>query len=133
MHRVFGRVLLCALALSVIPARADAGPFGPIHVAANRNQYSGSDCPIAILYTASINFAQHPKGFAFSYHWERSDGKKTPVTVVRPSPTERAMSVREEWRLGERGKHYDAAMTIVVNSGNTHLSQRSPAVSVTCK
>ena len=115
-------------------AYADDGPFGPIHVAANRSQYTGRGCPIEIVYTATINFAMpHPKGLAFNYHWERSDGAKTSVQVVRPSPNQRSMVVRDKWRLGARGKHYDASVTLFVNSGNAHVSEGSPSVSVTCK
>ena len=43
------------------------------------------------------------------------------------------MVVRDTWRLGAPGKHYDASVTLFVNSGNTHLNEGSPSVSVTCK
>ena len=35
-------------------ASADDGPFGPIHVATNRSRYSGSGCPIEVIFTATI-------------------------------------------------------------------------------
>jgi hypothetical protein len=118
----------------VQPAHADEGPFGPIHVAANRSQYTGRGCPIEIIYTATINFVSpHPKGFVFNYHWERSDGGKGPQQVLRPSPNQRSMVIREKWRIGAPGKHYDASVTLFVNSGNAHLSQSSPTVGVTCR
>ncbi|MGZ5571831.1 MAG: hypothetical protein ACXWG8_06720 [Usitatibacter sp.] len=112
-------------------AVADEGPFGPIHVAANRHQYSGKGCPIEVVYTASINLAPH-KGLAFNYHWERSDGAKTSVVVVRPPAGQRTVVVREKWRIGARGKDYDAGVTLFVNSGNTHLSEPSPVVRIHC-
>jgi hypothetical protein len=115
-------------------AYAEENPFGPIHVAANRSQYTGSGCPIQIIYTATVNFAMpHPEGLAFNYHWERSDGAKTAVQVVKPSANPRSMVLGYTWQLGAKGEHYDASVTLFVNSGNTHLSESSPSVSVTCK
>jgi hypothetical protein len=128
----FGLTLLAFAASG--SAYAEDNPFGPIHVAANRSQYAGGGCPIQIVYTATINFVMpHPKGLAFNYHWERSDGAKSPVQVVKPSANQRSMVVRDTWRLGAKGQHYDASVTFFVNSGNTHLSEGSPSVSVTCK
>jgi hypothetical protein len=115
-------------------AAAEESPFGPIHVAANRAHYDGKGCPIEIIYTASINFqAPLPKGFVFNYRWERSDGAKGAEKVVRPAAGKRSMSVQEKWRLGAPGKHIDASVKLFVNSGNTHLSETSPTVSVTCR
>jgi hypothetical protein len=121
--------------LGLAPAAvSEENPFGPIHVAANRAKYDGKGCPIDIVYTASINFqAPLPKGFVFNYHWERSDGAKGPENVVRPAAGKRSMSVKETWRLGAPGKHVDASVKLFVNSGNTHLSETSPTVSVTCR
>jgi hypothetical protein len=133
VFRVFLVALLALLALN-LAALAQGGPFGPIHVAANRSQYIGNGCPIEIVYTATINFAwPHPREFVFNYHWERSDGAKTPVQMARPQDNQRSMVIREPWRLGAPGKHYDASVTLFVNSGNTHLAESSPVVSVTCR
>ncbi len=129
-------LLLAAVALTGLgqAAWADEGPFAATHVATNRSRYSGTGCPIQIVFTASINFVMpHPQGFVFNYHWERSDGAKGPVHVVRPSPGQGSMVIHETWQLGAPGNHYDASETLFVNSGNTHLSQSSPVVSVTCK
>jgi len=128
LHVVF------AVAATAAAASAFAEPFGPIHVAANRAQYVGRGCPITIVYTASINFTMpHPRGFTFSYHWERSDGAKGPTRVVRPGPNERTLVVRDEWRLGGRGRTYDASETIHIGSGNTHITEGSPTVHVECR
>jgi hypothetical protein len=125
------RTILLAAVAAAVPAAAQ---FGGIHVATNRHEYIGRGCPIEIVYTASINFEMpHPKGFVFNYHWERSDGAKGAVHVVRPGPNERTLVVRETWRLGARGKTIDASQTIHVNSGNTHLSEGSPTVHVECR
>jgi hypothetical protein len=127
-------LLVAATVLGVAhAARAEENPFGPIRVAANRSQYDGR-CPIDIVYTGNINLNYpHPNGLAFNYYWMRSDGAKSAVTVVRPRPTERMLIVRESWHLGAAGRHYDASVTLFVNSGNTHLEQTSSVVSVTCR
>lgn len=113
-------------------ALAETNPFGPIHVAVNRHQYTGKQCPVEIIYTGSINLEPHPRGLAFNYHWERSDGGKGPVHVVHPGPNQRSLVVREPWRLGAPGHDYDVSVTLFVNSGNTHLSEPSPVVHVRC-
>ena len=134
-------VPIAALSLAVLAvvgscqaASADEGPFGPIHVATNRSRYSGGGCPIEVVFTATVNFAiPHPQGFVFNYHWERSDGAKGEVHVVRPLATRRSMVIHETWRLGAPGNQYNVNETIFVNSGNTHLSQISPTVTISCR
>jgi hypothetical protein len=114
-------------------ALAEENPFGEIRVAANRSRYVGA-CPVEIVFTANINMGiPHPKGLSFSYYWTRSDGAKGPVRDVRPSPNQRMMIVRDSWRLGAAGQHYDVSERLFVNSGNTHLEHASPVVSVTCR
>jgi hypothetical protein len=137
MKRAIWNGLACVAIVAFAPCGstyAEENAFGSIHVAANRSQYTGRGCPVEIVYTATINFAMpHPKGLAFNYHWERSDRAKTAVQVVKPPANQRSMVVRDTWRLGAPGKHYDASVTLFVNSGNTHLNEGSPSVSVTCK
>jgi hypothetical protein len=125
-------VFVTAFGIS-LAARAERNPFGAIGIGANRSSYVGA-CPVNIVYTANINLNYpHPAGLEFNYYWVRSDGAKGPVTVVRPSPGQRMVIVREPWRLGAAGQHYDISETLFVNSGNTHLQQASQVVSVTCK
>jgi hypothetical protein len=112
-------------------ALAQEGPFERIHMAVNRHQYTGRGCPIEVIYTGSINLAPH-RGLVFQYHWERSDGAKSPVVVVRPTPGQRTVVVREKWRLGAPGRDYDAGVTLHVASGNTRLSEQSPLVRIRC-
>jgi hypothetical protein len=128
------RALLFAAAVTTFgpAALADEGIFGPIHVAANRHQYTGRGCPIQVIYTGTINFAPHSRAEVFNYHWERSDGGKSPMQVIHVNPNQRSTVVRETWRLGGPGKSYDAGVTLYVNSGNTHLSEPSPIVRINC-
>ena len=128
-----GCTVLAIACLSQVAA-AEESPFGPIHVAANRSQYNGSGCPIEIVYTATINFVMpHPKGLVFNYHWQRSDGAQGPERVVKPSQGQRSLVLHDKWRLGGKGQQYNASETLFLNSGNTHLSESSPTVSVTCR
>jgi membrane protein len=120
-------------AATLIPAIAFAeDPFGPIHMAANRHEYRGRGCPIEVLYTGTINFVPHHHGFSMNYSFDRSDGARGPVHVVHVKPGERSLVVRERWRLGGRGERLDAAVTLHVNSGNTHLRESSPTVHIDC-
>jgi hypothetical protein len=123
----------CLLSVTCLAcaAMAETNPFGPIRVAANRSQYTGKQCPVEIIYTGNINLAPH-NGLVFNYHWERSDGAKSPVQVMHPAPNQRMVVVREPWRLGAPGHTYDAGVTLYVNSGNTHLSEPSRIVHVRC-
>jgi hypothetical protein len=134
---VLGSVFLLVLLAAMGPgqaASADEGPFGPIHVATNRSRYTGSGCPVETMFTATINFVTpHPLGFVFNYHWERSDGAKSAVQVVRSGANQRSMVIHETWRLGAPGNQYSISETLFVNSGNTHLSQGSPVVTITCR
>ena len=119
------------LLLSSAAALAD-GPFAGVLTAANRAKYSGTGCPISIVYSATIKLAPH-NGLAFNYHWERSDGAKGPTHVVRPGRDEYSVVVRDTWRLGAPGQHYDVSETIHINSRNTHEQYSTPVVNVTCR
>lgn len=132
-HKVSLFVIVTLVVSTGAPtAVAQEGPFASLHVAANRSQYTGR-CPVELVYTATINFVMpHPKGLTFNYHWERSDGAKGAVQVVRPQESQRSMVLHEKWRLGAAAQHYDAGVSLFVNSGNAHLVQASPAVRVTC-
>ncbi len=136
IHRMAVSLVICASVMFLSfgeSGQAADGPFGPIHMAVNRSAYNGSGCPIEIVFTATINFVEPHGDLAFNYHWERSDGSKTAVQVAHVSRNERSMVIHETWRLGAPGKHYDASMTLFVNSGNTHLSESSRSISVTCR
>jgi len=55
-------------------------------------------------FTGNINLnSPHPKGFSFNYYWVRSDGAKGPVNVVRPSPSQNMLVVKEPWTLAPPG------------------------------
>ena len=124
---------LVVAALSISHAALAQDIFGPIRIGANRSRYVGA-CPAEVIFTGNINLnSPHPRGLAFNYYWIRSDGAKSPVNVVHPSPAQHMLVVKEPWTLGAAGRHYDISVKLFVNSGNTHLEQTSQVVSVTCK
>jgi len=128
-------VLAAAVAFPAIAAALPvaAEGFGPVHVAVNHNEHRGR-CPVETIFTASINFTMpHPRGFTFSYHWERSDGAKGPTHVVRPGPGERTLVVHDRWRMGGRVQSYDISETIHLGSGNERITESSPTVHIECR
>ncbi len=133
MHRISlpFTAVVAALAISHVALAADT--FGPIRIAANRSKYVGA-CPVEVVFTGNINLNRpHPKGLTFNYYWVRSDGAKGQVNVVRPSPSQNMIVVKEPWSVGRAGQHYDISVKLFVNSGNDHLEQASQVVSLTCK
>ena len=133
-HTLVSLGIFSFLLVAAAPVLAEDNPFQAIHMAANRKQYTGKGCPVETIFSATITFVQPlPKGFLFNYHWERSDGGKSAVKMVRPAASQRSMVLRETWKAGKAGQHYDLSMTFFANSGNTHLSETSPAVSITCR
>ena len=132
MAHSYIRLLTLATALVATPLVFGDG-LGELRVAANRSKYVGV-CPVEVVFTGNIDLPlPHPKGFTFNYSWERSDGGKGPVTVVRPNPGQGRLIVKEPWTLGAPGKHYEISVRLHANSGNTHLSQTSNVVSIHCK
>ena len=120
-------------AAALLPAAASADDlFGPIHLAVNRHEYRGKGCPIDVLFTGTINFAPHHPPFSFNYSFDRSDGARGPVHVMHVKSGERSLVVREHWRLGGHGQRHEAAVTLHVNSGNTHLRESSDTVRIEC-
>jgi lipopolysaccharide export system protein LptA len=133
MNRSFVALLLAFATLSISRSALAADVFGPIRIGANRSRYVGA-CPVEVIFTGNINLnSPHPRGFSFNYYWIRSDGAKSPISVVKPSPSQNMLIVKEPWTIGAAGQHYDLSVKLYVNSGNTHVEQASQEVSVTCR
>src|SRR3954463_671918 len=108
MHRT-KRAIVAAVGVActgvAMPSFAE-DPFSRVHVAVNRHEFHGS-CPTEVIFTGSINFAMpHPRGFTKKYSWDRSDGAKGRVHVVRPEPSQHTLVVRDTWRLGGHGQKH---------------------------
>jgi len=107
--------------------------FGPIHVVANRVSYTGKNCPVTIVFTATVNFRSPHDAVELSYHWKRSDGAMSQQQAVTVRKNERSIVIHDEWSIGSPGTRYNAWEALYVSSGNTHLSRRSPVVKIICK
>ena len=109
------------------PLRAD-------HVASNRSQYDGPHYPIEIVYIATVNFnPPNPKGFVFNHHWERSDGGKSTLKVVRSGERQRSMVFHAELADRRARQSYDAPVRFLSASGRTRVERSSPVVRVICR
>ena len=127
------RKVTLALLLAGSGAALADGPFSNVHMAANRSQYHGSGCPIAIVYTASVNLHPHAGNIVFNYHWSRSDGANGPEHVIKVPAGQMHYTFKETWRLGGPGQRIEASETIHLNSGNTHEQFTTPVVEVACR
>lgn len=128
-------VMLACVLVSLaapFPVKAD-GPFGPLRLGVNRSSYVGK-CPVEVIFTANVNLNMpHPQGLVFNYHWERSDGVKTEVQVVKPEDQQRMLIYKSAWNVGAAGNNYNISETFFVNSGNTHQQVTSNTVKISCK
>jgi hypothetical protein len=106
------------------------GEFAIISISANTKEYTGK-CPANITWTASITFKM-PLPDKFSYHWELSNGRKTPNKDVKP-PRHGHMSVREVWSGGKPGEELNASVRFVAESGDSSMTLDPPGVKVICK
>jgi hypothetical protein len=106
------------------------GDFAIISISPNTKEYTGK-CPASITWTASITFRMSVAD-KFSYHWELSNGRKSPITVVK-TPRTGHMSVREIWKGGKPGEESNASVRFVAESGENSMTLDPPGVRVMCK
>ena len=107
--------------------------FGPVNVAASRHSYTGTGCPVNIVFTGTINFRMPHDAFEFSYYWKRSDGAMSQKQSVSVPKNQRSMVVRDDWSLGSKGTKYNAWEALCVSTGNTRVTKKSPVVRIICK
>lgn len=108
---------------------AEAG-IGEVTATASPENYSGH-CPRKIKFTGRVEITSSP--MSFNYHWERSDGAKSPVKVVRvPKGNTRTVTVVDYWMLGRKG-HTEIWEKLVVNSGNTHIMSNPASAQLNCR
>ncbi len=127
-------VMLIAIAFAVaLPAAAQEGPFKEVRVVPDKARVDSRRCPVEVVFTGTIDIGPSAgRDFFFHYRWERSDGTRGNLKVVRPRPGQRSVNVRERWRVGERGREVEAGATLHVNSGGTRIEAASPRVKVRC-
>jgi hypothetical protein len=104
--------------------------IGNISVAAQPSSYTGR-APAHIRFVARIELAG---ARTFNYHWERSDGAKGPVKVVKVgNPSQGMITVVETWQLGAPGQQMEVWEKVHVNCGNQHISSDPAMVSISCR
>ena len=125
-----------AVALGLVARRAEPvpapqGPFGPISLEVTPARYTGR-CPVRLRFTGTIAVSTHP--MAFNYQFERSDGAKSQVRVVRvPNNGPATYRVNEQWQLGAAGQHMQVWEKLKVASGVTRVETNPMSVDITCR
>jgi len=137
--RFFALSMFFAFSLAVLTGlvttlTADEETIGDVTVTANPESFAGP-CPVTIKFTGTIQVLNYP--MTFNYHWERSDGGKGQVHVVRvPSVHTRTVTVVETWNVGgshRRGQTFKVWEKLYVNCGNTHVVSTPSVATVTCQ
>lgn len=96
------------------------------------NDNWGGPCPTEMRFTGTISVNPLP-GAVLNYHWQRSDGAKTPIKVVRINRGQTEISVENAWTLGRQGFKTRIWQTLVVGSGNQHIRHRSKTIPISCQ
>jgi len=137
--KVAAKVSIALLVLPVLAASAGRpprhaapqSPFGDVTLTATPAQYEGK-CPVRIHFIGKVGIAVHP--MAFNYHFERSDGARSQLKVVRVNnPNAQFWNVQEWWQLGTSGQHLQVWEKLLVASGNTRIESSQASVDITCK
>jgi hypothetical protein len=106
-------------------------PISSVQVGVNMSHYRGP-CPAHLRFTGNIYVARFP--MSYNYQWERSDGAKTPLHVVRVnSAADRHLMIVEEWNLGAPGRASEVWERLRVRSGNTDVTSDTKTVVVECR
>jgi hypothetical protein len=70
----------------------------------------------------------------YNYQWERSDGARSEKHVVQVAyPSERHLTVFEEWNLGAPGVSKNVWQRLRVRTGNTDVTSNEANVVVECR
>jgi hypothetical protein len=134
------RIFACLLAILAIvffltateslSARPAQG-IGSIGVTATPHAFRGP-CPAHLRFSARIEVDHFP--MTLNYQWERSDGAKGPVRVVRvPSARTKTVTVVDTWQMGRKGDRLDVWEKVRVRSGNADTTSREATVTVDCR
>jgi len=94
----------------------------------NYSRYEGS-CPANLRFTGNIRVDLRVA--SYNYQWERSDGAKSELKVVRVSNgSSRVLVIHEDWQLGRPGRVWER---LRVRTGNIDVSSEPANVTVECK
>ena len=135
LRRTLGIALLVLPALAAWAARpphvAQQSPFGDVTLTVTPSRYEGK-CPVRLHFLGKVGIAVHP--MAFNYVFERSDGAKSQLKVIRvTSPNAQVIDVHDWWQLGAKGQHVQVWEKLRVASGNTRIESNQADVDISCK
>ncbi|MFI5280011.1 MAG: hypothetical protein ACHQU1_05930 [Gemmatimonadales bacterium] len=124
-----------ALTLGLVARRAEPaapqGPFGPVSLDVTPARYTGR-CPARIRFTATIAVTTHP--MVFNYQFERSDGAKSQLRVVRvPANGPSSYTFNQMWQVGAAGQQMQVWQKLRVASGVTRIETNPITVDITCR
>ena len=106
-------------------------PIKSVKVGVNYSHYRGP-CPAHLRFTGNIYVEHSP--MTYNYQWERSDGAKGEKHVVHvTNPSERHLTIFEEWNMGAPGRSSEVWQSLRVRSGNTDVTSEAAKVVVECK
>jgi len=110
---------------------APQSPFGDVSLTATPSRYEGK-CPVRIHFDGRVGVTVHP--MVFNYHFERSDGAKSELKVIRvTNPNAQTIGVHEWWQLGAAGQHLQVWEKLLVASGNTRIESNQAGAEIICK
>ncbi len=127
--------LLVLAALLVSPPAqmvwAQGAPITAVTAAAYPQSYTGP-CPAKITFTGKIYVDRYP--MTFNYQWQRSDGAKGPLRMMRvPNASTRVLTVIEHWQLGAPGQQKQVWEQLRVRSGNTDITSAPATATINCR
>jgi hypothetical protein len=69
-----------------------------------------------------------------NYQWQRSDGAKGPLRVMRvPNASTRVLTIIEHWQLGAPGKQMQVWEQLRVRSGKTDITSAPATATINCR
>jgi hypothetical protein len=117
--RVLAFLVAVGLLLAFAGQASAQEPLSIQNVSASAQALPNGNNQITFVAVVSLNVVP----IAFNYHWERSDGAKTALKVVKVSNAgEQTYRLVERWTVGPNVQVADLWEKVFVNSGNTHIA-----------
>jgi hypothetical protein len=136
LARSFGIALLALPVMAAwsggpAPKVAQQSPFGDVTLTVTPTRYVGK-CPVRLHFFGKVSVTVHP--MVFNYTFERSDGAKGELKVIRvTNPNAQIIGVHDWWQLGGPGQHIQVWEKVHVASGNTRIESNQADADITCK
>lgn len=121
-------VCLMGISVTLLFVTAATAQDISVRAAVNYSRYQGS-CPANLRFTGNIRVDSRVA--SYNYQWERSDGAKSELKVVRVSSgSPRLLVIHEDWQLGRPGRVWER---LRVRTGSADISSEPATVTVECK